>query len=36
MTNDIRCLKDQLKELIDAATDADLLDFIYKLLLAEG
>lgn len=28
-------LKDQIKDLLDTATDADLLDLIYKLLLAE-
>ena len=32
----IELLKNQIKNLLDTATDADLLDLVYKLLLAEG
>ena len=31
----IELLRNQIKDLLDTATDADLLDLIYKLLLAE-
>lgn len=31
----IELLKNQIQDLLDTATDADLLDLIYKLLLAE-